>query len=203
MNLSYNELMLLGTLVIIIIAIVIASRNSTITIKRDLPPEDRPRPKPALQPAPKAKKSETKQKPKYTKPTAKTTNTNGWEPQNIVVNGENVLIDNRSDGEITVISVDLGTKLPAPLEIDLRNSSDIFAQLTGLFKNVPKEQLKHYAILIREIKGLLELGANYINLGHNTTRVIAEMPVPLSIISQEMITETAQYLVSIKKKLTV
>lgn len=98
--------------------------------------------------------------------------------------------------------MNLGIKIPAPLEIDLRNSSDIFPQLTGLFKNIPKEQLKHYAILIREIKGLLEIGANYINIGHNTTRVSAEFPVPLSVISQEMITEAAEYLVSIKKKLT-
>lgn len=202
MNISPNEWIILGTLGIIIVAIIVASRNSVITIKRDLPPEDKPRPKPALQPTPKPKKPDIIQKPKSTKTIAKTSpNDNGWEPWGGNIDGETFVV-NFYGNDITTIEVGLDTKLVAPLEINLREYSDLFSQLTGLFKNIPKEHLKGYAKIISEVKTLLEMGTNYIDLGYNTNRIAAEFPIPPAQMPKDMAEEAAGYLVSIKKKLT-
>lgn len=201
MNISPNEWIILGILVIIIIALVVASRNSVITIKRDLPPEDKPRSKPALQPAPKPKKPEVIQKSKYAKTTARTTpNDNGWEPWSGNIDGETFVV-NFYGNDITTIEVGLGTKLPAPLEINLREYTDLFSQLTGLFKSIPKEHLKGYAKIINEVKTLLEMGANYIDLGYNTNRIAAEFPIPPDQMPKDVAEEAGRLLVSIKKKL--
>ncbi len=86
------------------------------------------------------------------------------------------------DGETMTIEIEVSKDLSKPLEINAR-----------LGRPTIEESSRR-----DNIEGLLNLGANYVDIGFNTNRVAAELPMESVVIDKHLTTKVVDYLIRLR-----